>query len=123
VKQIIKFKFKQRYFFCEFFLFILTLLFIFYNRQKNRNIQLLSQKSVEIQLKNDRLQKSNDVLQQFAYASAHDLKEPLRSISGFVSIIRRVIENSVVNNRRDFTYVFAAKHITCIDANTEIFYF
>jgi light-regulated signal transduction histidine kinase (bacteriophytochrome) len=35
------------------------------------------------------LEKANDVLQQFAYASAHDLKEPLRSISGFVSIIDR----------------------------------
>ena len=35
------------------------------------------------------MEKSNEILQQFAYASAHDLKEPLRSISGFVSIINR----------------------------------
>ncbi len=63
--------------------------FIFYSRQKNKNNFILSRKSIEIQLKNSRLEKSNEVLQQFAYASAHDLKEPLRSISGFVSIINR----------------------------------
>ncbi len=33
------------------------------------------------------MEKSNETLKQFAYASAHDLKEPLRSISSFVSII------------------------------------
>ena len=63
--------------------------FIFYTKQKSKNNFILSQKSIEIQLKNSRLEKSNEVLQQFAYASAHDLKEPLRSISGFVSIINR----------------------------------
>ena len=33
------------------------------------------------------MEKSNEILKQFAYASAHDLKEPLRSINSFVSII------------------------------------
>ena len=61
----------------------------FYIKQKSKNNLILSQKNIEILLKNSRLEKSNEVLQQFAYASAHDLKEPLRSISGFVSIIDR----------------------------------
>ena len=61
----------------------------FYIKQKNQNNLILSQKNIEILLKNSRLEKSNEILQQFAYASAHDLKEPLRSISGFVSIINR----------------------------------
>ncbi len=61
----------------------------FYLKQKSKNNRMLSQKSIEILLKNSRLEKSNEVLQQFAYASAHDLKEPLRSISGFVSIINK----------------------------------
>ena len=75
---------------CVSILSCAVLLFaFFYIKQKNKNNQVLSQKSIEILLKNSRLEKSNEVLQQFAYASAHDLKEPLRSISGFVSIINR----------------------------------
>lgn len=68
---------------------VVLLFSFFYIKQKSKNNRILSQKSIEILLKNSRLEKSNEVLQQFAYASAHDLKEPLRSISGFVSIINR----------------------------------
>ena len=69
---------------------VFSSIFIYYYiRQKNKNNKLLSQKNIEIESKNDRLEKSNEILKQFAYASAHDLKEPLRSISNFVSIINR----------------------------------
>jgi signal transduction histidine kinase len=68
-------------------LFAGILFFYYYAQQKAKSNLILSEKNTEIKLKNDRLEKSNEILQQFAYASAHDLKEPLRSISGFVSII------------------------------------
>ena len=69
---------------------VIASIFIFYFiRQKNRNNTLLTQKNKEIELQNERLEKSNAVLKQFAYASAHDLKEPLRSISNFVAIINK----------------------------------
>jgi signal transduction histidine kinase len=69
---------------------MVVLLSVLYNNHQNRkNLELLRRKTVEIQLQNRRLEESNEILQQFAYASAHDLKEPLRSISSFTSIIAR----------------------------------
>lgn len=62
---------------------------IYYLRLKGKNNRVLLQKNSEIKFQNERLEKSNEILHQFAYASAHDLKEPLRSISSFVHIIQR----------------------------------
>lgn len=65
----------------------LTFGLVYFIRIKGKNNQVLIQKNAEIQFQYERLEKSNEVLRQFAYASAHDLKEPLRSISSFVHII------------------------------------
>ena len=54
-----------------------------------RNNQRLRAKNFEIKQKNVKLKESNQVLQQFAYVAAHDLKEPLRSIGSFTNLIQR----------------------------------
>ena len=41
------------------------------------------------------LSSSNEQLEQFAYAASHDLKEPLRSITSFVQLIRRKTAGAV----------------------------
>jgi signal transduction histidine kinase len=69
--------------------FLITAWLIYFLRAKAINNKVLLQKNSEIQLQNRRLQDSNEILHQFAYASAHDLKEPLRSIGSFTSIIAR----------------------------------
>ena len=66
---------------------IFTLIYIV--KMKSKSNLVLLQKNQEIKFQNERLEKSNEILRQFAYASAHDLKEPLRSICSFVHIIDR----------------------------------
>lgn len=56
---------------------------------RGHNYRTLKTKTIEIEEKNKKLEESNQVLHQFAYASAHDLKEPLRTIGSFVSLIQR----------------------------------
>ena len=70
-----------------FFLLVIILSYILKTRKKT-NLALL-QKNEQIELQNRRLAESNEILQQLAYVSAHDLKEPLRSISGFINIIQK----------------------------------
>ncbi len=56
--------------------------------KRKAHINLVQQKA-EIERQNERLETTNETLRQFAYASAHDLKEPLRSISSFIKIIEK----------------------------------
>jgi len=50
--------------------------------------RVVAEKTLDLQKMNEQLLRSNEDLEQFAYAASHDLQEPLRKIHSFVDIIR-----------------------------------
>ncbi|MEM1296747.1 MAG: ATP-binding protein [Verrucomicrobiota bacterium] len=48
------------------------------------------------------MRRSNEDLKQFAYVAAHDLREPLRSISGFIQLLERREGSTMSSEGREF---------------------
>lgn len=73
------------------FFFMLVMLYLGYLRNKTlrRVNYVLAQKNEEIKQQNERLASSNEDLRQFAHVVSHDLREPLRSIGSFATLLQR----------------------------------
>ena len=54
-----------------------------------RSTEQLKQKNEEIRNQNVKLRESNEILHQFTYVAVHDLKEPVRNIGSFISLLKR----------------------------------
>jgi signal transduction histidine kinase len=89
------------------------------NKQRKELSQLLDSKDKEISIlerqrdqieeqrlklerNNRELEKSNRELEQYAFVVAHDLKEPLRNISSFTSLIERRYANQLDETAREY---------------------
>jgi signal transduction histidine kinase len=64
-------------------------------QEKNREAELYK-------IKSEALERSNQSLEEFAYIVAHDLKSPLRSITGYVSLLKRQSRNVLDDNALEF---------------------
>jgi signal transduction histidine kinase len=71
--------------------FLSVMLYLGYLRNKTlRSVnRMLAQKNEEIKRQNERLASSNEDLRQFAHVVSHDLREPLRSIGSFATLLQR----------------------------------
>ena len=48
------------------------------------------------------LRRSNEELEQFAYVASHDLRQPLRMISGYLGMLQKMLANSLDDDARTF---------------------
>lgn len=79
-------------------LVILLLIYQRQNKRFNRQLkELVNAKTQKLQQTNAALKSSNKELERFAYIASHDLREPLRNISGFSSLITKKLDFSSKN--------------------------
>ena len=65
------------------------------NQELERGQQVLEEKVRE-------LARANEDLEQFAYATSHDLQEPLRMVSSFVQLLERRLKNRLDEDAKEF---------------------
>ncbi len=70
-------------------LLALSGLMFFWMMEQRRSNRMLQQLNAQVETQNRQLQSYNDELRQYAYIASHDLQEPLRTISSFISVIKR----------------------------------
>ena len=68
------------------------------------NNLLLEEKNLEIEEKNNLLEESNDDLKNFAYVASHDLKEPLRMISSYTTLIKKRYHDTLDETGQEFMH-------------------
>jgi len=88
-EKAIDLRFRQFYIASFASVLLLLALFIYWYRLQKAHNSVLSEKNEKINQQNDLLQHLNAELKQFAYIASHDMREPLRSIGAFSSLLQR----------------------------------
>lgn len=70
--------------------------------ESNRDITGRVRTERELRSANEALQRANSDLEQFAYAAAHDLQEPLRNIALFGQLLARRYSDALAGDGADF---------------------
>ena len=66
---------------------------------KEKLEKTVEDRTKELRLSNELLQKSNNELEQFAYIASHDLQEPLRKIQTFLELIEYNLDDKEVRQK------------------------
>ncbi len=82
----------------------LALLWFSRFRMQARLVGLLEEKNEQIHRQNKQLELSNEDLQQFAYVASHDLKEPLRMISSYTTLLKKRYNHLFDDQAHEFMY-------------------
>ncbi|MBD1864279.1 MULTISPECIES: CHASE3 domain-containing protein [Trichocoleus] len=73
-------------------------LLVFYQlRLVRQKVRQVSQAESNLRQANEQLESANQELEGFTYAASHDLKTPLRGISGLIAILKRKISSKITN--------------------------
>ena len=74
----------------------------FESELKEKEAQLLRQKNEEIQEYVQKLEISNNELKQFAHVASHDLREPLRMITSYISLLDKSMKDKLSEQDKEF---------------------
>ncbi len=76
--------------------------------KENQLQALLLEKSKQIEVKNELLERANQELQQFTYAASHDLKEPLRMIGSYTTLLERRLKGKLDDSTTEFMHYISS---------------
>jgi nitrogen-specific signal transduction histidine kinase len=74
----------------------------FETEQKEKEASLLREKNDEINRYVHKLEMSNNELKQFAQVASHDLREPLRMISSYMTLLEKSLKDNLNEQQKDF---------------------
>ncbi|SDL92476.1 Histidine kinase-, DNA gyrase B-, and HSP90-like ATPase [Catalinimonas alkaloidigena] len=83
-------------------------------RLKAINLELeerVQERTAELLLKNQELEKINRDLDNFVYAASHDLKAPIANIDGLLQLLRKTLKNRL-NEKEDQLFALANQSIS-----------
>lgn len=70
--------------------------------KSHQNEMLMFKQNQLLIEKNDVIEKKNNELRSFAYASSHDLKEPLRMIGSYTGLLKRKLNGSLDDDTEEY---------------------